>query len=792
VRTRDRLFLPDGPVARATVATPPAARLTITGLVQGVGFRPFVHRVALRHGITGWVRNSGGIVEVHAEGPAEAVDRFADALRTQAPVLARIEAIARDSAPSIGAAGFRIERSEDQAGQARIVSPDVATCDACLEELFDPTNRRHRHAFITCTDCGPRFTVIESLPYDRARTSMRVFEQCDACRAEYETPGDRRHHSETNSCPRCGPLLWFTADRNGAMQSVAGAAIESATALLEGGGILAIRGLGGFHLAVDASNEEAVLRLRRRKHREAKPLAVMVRDLAAARRLAAVSDAEGALLKSSARPIVLLASGQVGLAAAVAPGLAHVGVMLAYTPVHHLLLAGIERPLVMTSGNLSDEPIAMTNDEALERLAGIADGFLLHDREIVARYDDSVTRVIDGAPVFLRRARGYAPMPVELPVASPSPFLAVGPHLKNTFSLVDRRRAYVSQHIGDLENLETVAHFKDALARYQSLFRITPHFVVHDQHPGYLSTRLAGETGLPVAAAVQHHHAHIAAVMAEHGRTEPVIGVAYDGTGYGEDGATWGGEVLVADLAGFHRAAHLRYAPLPGGDAAARAPWRTALGYLWDVPEAANALERAVQGVPRHHVDLVRQQLARGLNAPRASSMGRLFDAAAAVLGIRKVSAYEGEAAMRLEAAAGKERGTNLPFCITRMPNGTSELDGAVILTALDARLRAGEPVTRLAAAFHDTIVHATSELVRHVAHDTGIGTVALGGGCIQNARLLSGLRRRLEHDGLTVLVPNRFSPNDGAISLGQAAVGAARLAGYATAVPGAANPQGG
>jgi hydrogenase maturation protein HypF len=775
-------------------AAVPATRLTITGLVQGVGFRPFVHREAMKNGITGWVRNTDGTVEVHAEGSPEALDRFTDGLRRHAPVLARVEGIVRHMTPPSGRTGFRIVESDVGDGGAgeSIVSPDVATCDACISELFDPVDRRYRHAFVTCTDCGPRFTVIESLPYDRARTSMRAFEQCPSCRREYESPGNRRHHSETNSCPRCGPLLSFRPSHHGEMESVACAAIESAAMLLLRGEVLAIRGLGGFHLAVDATNEEAIRRLRVRKHREARPLAVMVRDLGAARLLGCVGDAEAALLSGSERPIVLLHTDHLGLAQSVAPGLALVGVMLAYTPVHHLLLESVGRPLAMTSGNLSDEPIAISNDEALERLSGVADGFLLHDREIVARYDDSVTRVVDGAPVFLRRARGYAPMPVELPMASPSPLLAVGPHLKNTFTLVTGHRAYVSQHIGDLENLETGAAFHEALGRYTELFHIEPSFVVHDLHPGYLSTRFAAESGLLVAAAVQHHHAHIAAVMAEHGWTDPVIGVAYDGTGYGSDGLTWGSEVLIADLAGFRRLAHLRYAPLPGGDAAARAPWRAALGYLWEVPEAADALERALEGVPTAHVRLVRQQLERGLNAPLASSMGRLFDAAAAVLRIQHVSAYEGQAAMRLEAAAGAEDGTVLPFSLTRRTDGMHELDGAVILAGLDARMSAGEPVARLAASFHDTVVHATAELVRHVEKETGVRTVALGGGCFQNARLLSGLRARLERDGFTVLVPQRFSPNDGSISLGQAAVGAAVLAGRATAVPWAAAQPGG
>lgn len=762
-----------------------AIRLHVTGLVQGVGFRPFVHRLAIRHGINGWVRNTSARVEIHAEGDEESVEAFTAAIRIEAPVLARVEAMTRQAVPATSLEGFAVAPSEARADERQPVSPDVATCPACLEELRDPANRRYRYPFITCTDCGPRFTVIESMPYDRERTSMRRFSQCPSCLAEYRTPGDRRYHSETNSCPSCGPRLWFAESTASSTTDGAGSTVRAAALLLRGG-ILAVRGLGGFHLAADATNSEAVMRLRERKHREAKPLAVMVRDTETARALGmVVSPPEEALLESSARPVVLLermetapaGPGAGPIAGPVAPGLRHVGVMLPYTPVHHLLLEAVGRPLVMTSGNRSDEPIATGNDEAIERLGAIADGFLFHDREIVARYDDSVQRVVDGAPVFLRRARGYAPMPIDLPVEAPSPLLAVGPHLKNTFTLVHGRRAYVSQHVGDLENLETIEHFQASLDRFKALFHVTPVHVVHDLHPGYLSTRLAHDSALHVLPPVQHHHAHIAAVMAEHGRTAPVIGVAYDGTGYGDDGATWGSEVMLADLVGYRRLAHLRYAPLPGGDAAARAPWRVAAGYLEGVPEARVALARALDGVPPLLAGLVRQQLAQRVNAPPASSLGRLFDAAAAILGVRREARYEGDAAMVLEAVAGHHPGSVLPFLITSKPGGVRELDPLPVLVALGERAEAGEAVEGLAACFHDTVVHATAELVRHAREETGCRTVALGGGCFQNARLLSGLRRRLEGMGYEVLVPRLLSPNDGAVSLGQAAVAVARMA---------------
>jgi hydrogenase maturation protein HypF len=761
----------------------------VTGLVQGVGFRPFVHRLALETRLAGWVRNASSAVEIHVEGEPARIDAFVGALRARAPVLARIETLEVRVEPLDGLDTFEVVPSATAADGRLPVSPDVALCDACERELRDPANRRYRYPFITCTDCGPRFTVIEGMPYDRERTSMRAFVQCRECLREYTTPGDRRYHSETNSCPVCGPRLWFEGPDAPAHEGED--ALAAAAALLRDGGIVAVRGLGGFHLAADATNDAAVRRLRERKRREAKPLAVMVRNAAEARGLASVSQEEDALLTSPARPIVLLKAqwpGSAGvpcLADAVAPGLRHVGIVLAYTPLHHLLLDAVQRPLVMTSGNASDEPIAIGVVEARARLGSIADGFLLHDREIVARYDDSVVRVVDGAPVMVRRARGYAPMPLDLPVESPRPLLAVGPHLKNTFALVHGRRVYPGQHIGDLDTLETIEHFRTAIERYRRLFHIDPEVVVHDLHPGYHSTRLALESGLEVVAAVQHHHAHIAAVLAEFGRTDPVLGVAYDGTGYGDDGRVWGAELLVADLVGYRRLGHLRYAPLPGGDAAARAPWRVALGYASLVPDATHAFRCALAGAPRRALETARQQIARRLNAPLASSMGRLFDAAAAVLGVAHESRYEGEAAMRLEAIAGGRRGIPLPFLITRAASGPLQLDAVPLLVELGERVQSGDDVRTLAASFHDAVAHATLELVRHAGGLTGCRTVALAGGCFQNARLLSTLRGALEDHGYEVLVPRVLGVNDGAVSVGQAAVGAALLTGVASRVSG-------
>jgi hydrogenase maturation protein HypF len=760
-----------------------ALRLHLAGVVQGVGFRPFVHRLALRHGLAGWVLNAAGDVQIEIEGGPEELEAFVRALRSEAPPLARIEQLQAEPRLPSGLQTFTIRESRDEPDRRQPVSPDVALCAACERELFNLANRRYRYPFITCTDCGPRFTVIDAMPYDRGRTSMRKFQQCAECLREYRSPADRRYHSETNSCPACGPRLWLEASPENppSPEGRGGQGVRTAAELLAAGKIVAIKGLGGFHLAVDATNEPAVARLRARKHREAKPLAVMVRTLAEARDLAEVSSAEAALLRSAERPIVLLKrltdpGREPGVASSVAPGLDTLGVMLAYTPLHHLLLDEVKRPLVMTSGNQSEEPIATDNADARKRLAGIADAFLLHDREIVSRYDDSVVRLAGDLPVLLRRARGYAPLPVDLPFASPRPLAAVGPHLKNTFTLVHGARAYVSQHIGDLENLETLEHFQATLAAYKRLFRIKPEVAVRDLHPGYLSTRVAAELGLERTIAVQHHHAHVAAVLAEHGVTEPGVGVAYDGTGYGDDGHVWGAEILVADLAGYRRAAHLRYAPLPGGDLGARAPWRAALGYLSLEPNAAPTFARAFAAVTRAERAVAERQIAQGLNAPLASSMGRLFDAAAAILGVRSAARYEGQAAMELEALSGARVARPLPFPLVGDGDGRWILDPVPLLAALGKGLAAGADPADLAAAFHESVAAATDDLVARIAAHAGVRTVALGGGCFQNARLLVSIRARLEARGLRVLVPCRLGPNDGAVSYGQAAVAAAVL----------------
>jgi hydrogenase maturation protein HypF len=757
---------------------PSACRVTVRGVVQGVGFRPFVHRLAIRHHLAGWVRNASGEVQVALEGETGEIDGFLAELRLEAPPLSQIDEVGVETVSPEGLAEFVIEASALEPGRRLPVPPDVAICPTCEQELRDPENRRYRYPFITCTDCGPRYTVIEQLPYDRERTTMRAFAQCPACAAEYRAPGDRRYHSETNSCPDCGPSLWLEAGAEGRRTAVEHDAIRQSAALLLSGGILALRGFGGYHLAADATSETAVAELRRRKRRDAKPFAIMVASLDEARSITQIGDAEAALLVCRERPVVLLeALRHNSIAANVAPGLGTLGVMLPSTPLHLLLLDAVARPLVMTSGNLSDEPIAIGNTEARRRLGVIADAFLMHDRDILSRNDDSVLRPAPGGPIVLRRARGYAPLPLTLPVPAPVPLLAVGPHLKNTFTVAHGGTAWVSPHIGDLEDLEGLEHFRHTLALYRRLFRVDPQAVAHDLHPGYLSTRVAQEMGLAATIAVQHHHAHIAAVMAEHGVTTPVIGVAYDGTGYGTDGTVWGAEFLRADLTSFSRLAHLRPAPLPGGDLATRQPWRSLLGYLSLESTPDPAFDQSFRGIARAELDLARRQLEARLNSPLASSMGRLFDAAAAVLGVRQVSAYEGQAAIELEALAGNRTASEYHCPILHEVGGLWQFDPLPLLGWLARRREERGDVRDLAADFHESIARLTEMLVQRVVEQTGITTVVLGGGVFQNARLLTSLRGRLEHHKLRVLTARRLSPNDGAISYGQAAVAAARLA---------------
>ena len=700
--------------------------VTVRGTVQGVGFRPFVFRLATRHSLAGWVRNSTGPVEIEVEGDPAGLRRFLAQLTAEAPPLAAIEEVRTAALPARGERGFLIERSRPEPGDFQPVAPDAATCDDCARELFDPGDRRFRYPFVNCTNCGPRFTIIESLPYDRPATTMRGFRMCEACQREYDDPLDRRFHAQPNACWDCGPRL--------------SAPLETAVAALRAGLVVAVKGLGGYQLACDARDEDAVARLRRRKRRPAKPFAVLVADPSP---YCEASAEELALLRGPARPIVLLPS-RGGLAPSLAPGLRELGVMLPATPLHHLLLHDFGGPLVMTSGNLSEEPICRDDGEAGERLAGVADVFLGHDRPIAARYDDSVVRWAAGAARVVRRARGLAPAPLELPPGPPA--VATGAHLKAAFTVARDGHAFVGPHVGDLDDLLTVQSYGESLARCERMFHVEPSVVACDLHPDYASTRAAEALGEPVR--VQHHHAHIASVMAEHGLAGPVCGVALDGVGLGPDGTVWGGEVLVCDRHRYERVGHLAPVPLPGGDRCAREGWRMA---------AAFGLEEPPEGVdPGRYAAVLR--LARSGRAPVTTSAGRLFDAVASALGVCHVSTYEGEAAARLEAVA--DPGPAPPIDVELEDSGR-------LFAELVARRRAGEPVALLAAVFHASLAAAVVRASRR----TGLRVVALSGGCFQNRRLLETCFAGLRAAGLEPYANERVPANDGGLSLGQVLV---------------------
>ncbi len=753
--------------------------ITVTGVVQGVGFRPFVYRLARDHGLTGWVLNHSGGVDIEIEGAPEALQAFRRALRAQAPPLARIERIAvQDIAPN-GHTSFEIRHSVAQEGRYQLISPDIATCADCRRELLDATDRRYRYPFTNCTNCGPRFTIIADIPYDRPNTTMRLFAMCPACQGEYDDPLDRRFHAQPNACPVCGPHVWLepASPVQGLDQ------IEAAARLLQAGAILAIKGLGGFHLACDATDAAAVQMLRARKHRPHKPLAVMLATLDEVKRHCHVSAAEEALLTSPQCPIVLLARRpESTIVPQVTPGNRTLGVMLPYTPLHHVLLRDVGRPLVMTSGNLSEEPIAQDNDEAQRRLGRLCDYFLFHNRDIYARYDDSVWHVLDleqgeVLPQPLRRARGYAPFPISLPF-SVSPILATGAELKNTFCLARAEYAFLSQHIGDMENVETLEHFEATLALYRHLFRLAPEAVAHDLHPDYLATRFARRSGLR-AIPIQHHHAHVAACLADNGwgwDAGAVIGVALDGTGYGEDGAIWGGEWLVGDYKGFRRAAHLEYLPLPGGEAAIRQPWRIAAAYVYALL-GAQAVSPAL--LPPAQAALFYRQVDRRINAPLTSSLGRLFDAVSALLGVCRQATYEAQAAIELEQIAvtsGLDDLSSYPFGLEKV-GGMWQIRLVGLFEALLGELEGGAPLPLVSLRFHSTVAQMVVDTCRRIGDESGERTVALSGGCFQN-RLLTRLAvSRLREAGFRVLLHRQVPCNDGGLSLGQAVLAQAQMA---------------
>jgi hydrogenase maturation protein HypF len=756
-------------------------RLRVRGVVQGVGFRPFVWELARAHELAGTVCNTSGAVLIEVEGDPAAVDAFAGDLRARPPRLARVVAVESAELEPRGEDGFRIVESVAVEGEYQPVSPDAATCPECLAEILDPAQRRHRYAFTNCTACGPRFTIIEGLPYDRARTTMRRFPMCAACRAEYDDPRDRRFHAQPVACPACGPRVWF-AGAGGA--EVEGDAITLAASALRAGAVIAVKGLGGFQLACDATDAAAVARLRERKRRPAKPFALMAVDLESAVRLCEVSDLEAAILEGSARPVLLLRRrpGPSPIAGGVAPGVAELGVMLPSTPLHHLLLREVGRPLVMTSGNVTEEPIAKDNDEALRRLAGIADHFLLHDRDIHARYDDSVTRVIAGEERVIRRARGHCPLPTPLEERD-TEVLALGAHLKNTFCVLRGGDAFVGPHIGDLDQPLTLRHQEEALTTCLRLFGAHPAVVACDLHPDYASTMLAESraaewgTGEPVR--VQHHHAHIASVMAEHGVRGRLIGVAFDGVGHGTDGGIWGGELLICDEADFHRAGHLLPVRQPGGDLCAREGWRMAAAYLSAAGLAGETpppwLGDADGAPDARRWRLVVRVAASPTAAPLSTSAGRLFDAVASILGVAHRSSFEAEAAMRLEALASAVDRQGVEAYPVGMAGDPLRIDTLGLIRALVRDRLAGVPVELLAARFHESMAHAVTAACRRLSADTGLRRVALSGGVFQNALLLTRVDGLLREAGLEVYSNRSVPANDGGISLGQALVAAAR-----------------
>ncbi len=761
------------------------ARVRVTGTVQGVGFRPFAFRLAEELGLAGWVLNDERGVEAEVEGPSAHVERFLARLETDAPPLAGVESVeATDLAP-LGAEGFRIVASASGGPPAALVSPDMATCEECLAELLDPADRRHRYPFINCTNCGPRFTIVRSVPYDRPATTMASFEMCAACQAEYDDPRNRRFHAQPNACPACGPRAWL-ADGSGQERASGEAldAIAAAAAMLRGGSILAVKGIGGFHVACLAADEAAVAELRSRKHREDKPFALLARDLEAARRLVDLTPAEEALLRGRERPIVI-ARRRPGarVASAVAPRSADLGVMLPYSPLHQLLAADAGEPLVLTSGNVSDEPIAYGDADALARLAGIADAFLLHDRPIHIRTDDSVARSLGPelreTPLLMRRSRGYVPQSIRQDPAADRPILACGAELKATFCLAKGGRAWVGHHIGDLKNYETLRSFTDGIEHFERLFAVSPQVVAHDLHPDYLSTRYALDREDAEHVGVQHHHAHLAACLAEHGVAGPAVGAIYDGSGFGGDGTVWGGEILAGDLGSFERAGMLFPVRLPGGDAAVHEPWRMACAWLVaagedELPAIPSGLAGAVE---RRGWEAVAELSHTGVASPPTTSVGRLFDAVAAICGLRAEVSHEGQAAAELEGIArlGESGGYEIEL-IDEGEEGPLIIDGRTAVRAVVSDLAAGVPAEGVSARFHNGLAKATAAAVVRAAERRGIGNAVLSGGVFQNRLLLEETARLLRSAGLRVLIPELLPPNDGGISYGQAAVAAARM----------------
>ncbi len=762
-------------------------RIHITGVVQGVGFRPFVYGLAARYGLLGWVCNTSAGVDIEVDGPGDVLAQFVAALSNEAPPLAKIDSVEVADIAGNGFSAFEIRHSIARPDDFMPISPDIALCDDCRRELFAPADRRYLYPFINCTNCGPRFTIIKDIPYDRPLTTMADFVMCEDCAREYADPLNRRFHAQPVACSKCGPKVWVVEKETGkqgnkANQRISESTIKEVRDLLAQGKVVAIKGLGGFHLACDATNDNAVKTLRERKGRVDKPFALMAANVEVIETFCEVTPEERKLLESNEKPIVLLRrKADSPISAHVAPGQATLGVMLPYTPLHELLFhpsSFISHPLVMTSGNFSEEPIATDNDEAVNRLSALADAFLLHDRDIHTRCDDSVVRVFEGQELPLRRSRGYAPYPVKLPFNVP-PILATGGELKNTFCVARDNYAFLSHHIGDLENFETLKSFEDGVDHFERLFRIRPEVIAYDLHPDYLATRYAldrAEKQGIRAIGVQHHHAHIAACMAENGLSgeRPVIGVAFDGTGYGTDGAIWGGEFLAADYHGFERAAQLDYVPLPGGDAATKNVYRIALSYLqqagidWtdDLAPVSHALRTTQHADP---LSILAHQIQSRVNSPLTSSMGRLFDAVASICGVRQSVNYEGQAAIEFEAVADASEQGAYEF-ITSKEYRVSATD---VIRAVVADVRSGVPTPVISARFHNGLALMVRSVCESIRRERGLNEVALSGGVWQNVTLLSKALAQLRDANFKVYVHRLVPPNDGGIALGQAVIAA-------------------
>jgi hydrogenase maturation protein HypF len=781
-----------GPARATTSDAWVRARIRVRGVVQGVGYRPFVHRLATEASLAGHVGNDTDGVFVEVEGPAATVEAFAARLRGDAPPLARVDAVESAPMATTGEGGFRIVESRADSAVRTFVAPDAALCEDCRREMFDPTDRRYRYAFITCTNCGPRFTITKRLPYDRPNTTMALFPLCAQCSAQYHDPLDRRFHAQPLACAACGPRLWLESADLGTIDDT-DAALVAAQRSLAAGQVVAVKGLGGYHIACAADNDEAVALLRRRKGRADKPFALMVRDLEVAASLAHISADEARLLQSWARPIVLLKVRTPlpsGLSPLVAPGNPMIGIMLPYTPVHHLLFSPVPAAppdlapavLVMTSGNITDEPICFTDDDARRRLGRLADSWLIHDRPIHVPCDDSVVQVVDGEELPVRRSRGYAPLPLRLPFEV-APILAVGGELKNTFCLAAGHDAWMSQHIGDMGSPETLAAFERSTGQFRDMYQVVPGHVAADMHPGYHTRRWA-EDNYPEGAAdarltlVQHHHAHVAAVMAEHGvpTGERVIGFAFDGTGYGTDGAIWGGEVLVAGYDRFTRVAHLGYVPLPGGDATIKRPARAALAHLWAAGIEWSPDLAPVRATDAAELKALERQLERDFQCVATSSMGRLFDAVSSLLDVRHRVSYEAQAAIELETQAEAHLDAARPYRFVRAQD-TGVIDAGALLQAIVADLRAGIGSGPIAAGFHLAVAQLVGEAATEFGGPIGVGRAALSGGVFQNVLLLRLARRELLARGFEVLTHRIVPPNDGGLALGQVVVASAMAA---------------